>query len=584
MNYTLKECNTSKNFDLIRYSRPFNKKSSREITEIIGLDTETYDTGKPFLFCFSDGGSCGPEEIPLIFFSARYRNNHFGVYNLKFDSGSILHFLPVKKRAILRVTGKVKYKNYTIKYIPHKYLRITNGKDGVTIWNILQYFKMSLDSAAKKYLNKSKIELETKTFTIAYVSQNYEKIKSYCVQDSILVKQLYDYLLKGFSSINLIPSGLYSTAYLSFQYFKDNNKIVNVWRYWKNYNEVLRYAYESYAGGKFEIYARGRFNGIMYDINSAYPAEMSELLDVSFAKVKFIKGVDICADYGFLRVIINNKQGLSTPCPYVPKNLCIYPAGVYHATITLQEYLYLQEIKIKVKIIDGWYLYIEKKRRVYNKIVNTLYEKKTIYKEKDIRLSNTYKMILNSFYGKMIQKIETQEGTLKAGAGFNPIYASIITANVRIKLSKIYNEYPEHILAVHTDSIISTKPVDSRLLGNKIGEWQEVCQGDGLLIACGSYQIKDHVATRCFKVNPAFNWFDFLKSQGNNILVTLPQIVVKSWIQANIQNCDEDTNKFVNEFKEFNLNIDRKRLWFNKTNADKLLNTLETSSPHFVYN
>jgi hypothetical protein len=60
--------------------------------------------------------------------------------------------------------------------------------------------------------------------------------------------------------------------------------------------------------------------------------------------------------------------------------------------------------------------------------------------------------------------------------------------------------------------------------------------------------------------------------------------VVKSWIQANIQNCDEDTNKFVNEFKEFNLNIDRKRLWFNKTNADKLLNTLETSSPHFVYN
>ena len=92
---------------------------------------------------------------------------------------------------------------------------------------------MTLDSAAKKYLNKSKIDIETKTFSKRYVKNNFEKIKKYCIQDANLTLELANYLLDKLEEFGITASKVYSCASISFQYFCEQKAITTVWRYWK---------------------------------------------------------------------------------------------------------------------------------------------------------------------------------------------------------------------------------------------------------------------------------------------------------------------------------------------------------------
>ena len=572
------------NFDFakIKYAFPRLSDSNKYIDQVIGFDTETMPDGSPFMFCTSTGDTYILSDIPQCLFTRQYRNKHFAVYNLKFDSGSILYNLTLEELNELRETNKVRSGGFKYNYIPHKCLRISKGKNAVTFWNISQYFNMSLENAGSKYLHIHKKPMRTKRFTRTVIKKLYNKIRAYCIQDAVMTAKLYEYMLVGLLKMNVRPSSLYSTASLAFTYFKSKGCIYNVWNFWKYHRDILQYACESYAGGKFEIYKRGRFNGVLYDINSAYPYEMSKFWDVSKAVV--IKSSVFLKDstYGFIRVLIDNSKMYSLPCPYKSGVLSIYPAGRYYATITKEEYEYLQSIKIPVRVLSGVYLYIYNKVPAYHSIVNELYDRKTYYKHRDKRQYQLVKIILNGFYGKMAQLIQLPNGTVKAGLAWNPIYAAMITANTRIRLSKVYQENSKNVLAVHTDSVIMNRPLSGETLGDKLGQWQEVTQGEGVTVACGIYQIADKYALRGFNPVKETNLIKLLKRMKNRSKITVEHLDVKSWTSSVFRGKKELTNRFMVEQKIFDVNSERKRAWSTKTYGSKLLNSIETSSPFMV--
>lgn len=603
----------SSQFKRLVYNRPDHSAKGDEIEtmDILGIDSEALDNGEPFLYCISDGIPFPHEKdiIPLLF--KDYSEKHFCVYNLKYDSGAILYWLPDDRKEELWLSGKTylesehgvdivfknKYYNrqdefieyekavrgFMLEYIPHKNLRISKGSTEINFWDIAQYFRMSLDKASQTYLNDRKKDIETKTFTKSYVKENLRKIVKYCIHDAKLAEQLGRFLVDKLKQFGIRTTALYSNASLSYRYFCDRDSMTDSWRFWKHHKELLHYAIDSYEGGKFEITKRGSFTGgLQYDIISAYPYEISNLADVNLCKITKSKSYEKDAYYGFVRVRIYNKAGLSLPCGLIKNNVRVYPAGAFFCTITKQELDFLRKWNIDHEIISGYWLWIEKPRFIYRKTILELFDLKAKYKGKDVMLTNCAKTMANSIYGKFCQCIDQPDKSIKCGQAWHPIHASIITANTRCKVAEVQNQFGSDCIAVHTDSVLLLrKPKDKEIdLSGKLGSFDLQNEGDGVMIACGQYQIGDKCAFKGFEPENDDSWTDILSRSGRKESIDYNILHVESWVEAVAKGHYGKINLFQKNKKKIDFNADTKRIWLEKANAHQLLTEdLQNSIP-----
>lgn len=570
-------------FDKIKYTRYRQFVSKFHITELIGFDTEALSSGKPFLFCDSNGYSYSINYLFEDLFHTKEKRLDYATWNLRYDAGAILYKVPLKVKRALWKDNEAVYGEYRLEYIPHKLLRVKHGGMTRNFWDIAPFYKSSLDAAAKKYLKDSKHKIETKTFTRSYVTKHRETIRRYCIHDAKLTSRLGSYLLRYLEEFAVLPRTLYSTATISFQYFMEHCEYIHVWRFWKKYRDLLRFSCEAYFGGKFEVTARGRFKGYEYDISSAYGSEIAALKNLDYGRVSYSRKFEPRHDYGFLRVIIQNPRGLPIPCTYKRNNLNLYPAGKFETTITKAEYEYLKRHKIPCKILEGWWIKLDHVEYPYAKEVAKLYKIKERFKKTDPMKSQLAKTMINSFYGKFVQVIEENDGTLTAGIGWNPIYGAIITANMRIRLSELQIKLGRKCLGVHTDSILTTCEMPKGFCGNRLGDWTLKEKGKGIIIACGIFQIGSKVTTRGFRISREDDWFSLLKGANNRSTLDLEETKVLSWTGQIARGMDKDINLFTTQRKRLDLNCECKRIWGANTNAKELLTNLEYSAAPLAY-
>ena len=613
---------TTPDWERVVCKLPFSRSEQKSIDKIIGLDTETYITGVPFMFCTWD-----PErnhsyhftlqDLPDILFTEQYVNANFVLWNLKFDGGSILQFLTKNQMHILWELGEItipyKDSDLKLKYIPHKLLRITCGKNHVCFWDICQYYASSLEKAASTYLNEHKHDMRTKKFTPQYVEKHFNKIRDYCIQDSRLTALLGVYLVNKLKEVEIETPSLYSCASIAFKYFSDRSKIVPGARWIDTCPELLKMACDAYEGGKFEITARGHFgHGFEYDLSSAYPYEIANLVDLTNSRIMFSNRYQKFAVYGFIRCRIHNPKGLHLPCG-IMEDKRIYPAGTYYLTITKKEYEYITSIGVDVTILKAVWVFVERRQKLYYEEIMYLYRLKSESKGKDKMAYLLYKILQNSFYGKFCQVIEDNEKQLITGAGWNPIYAAEITANTRIKVARKQNELQENCLGVHTDSIITLCPIPAEQITGALGEYALEKEGEGLIVASGQYDMSGKSAFKGFE--PEETRCDSLKAcshkrnlacysicrshsyckdqhdvQWKNLLTKYKYrskfgakfIHVESWLESMAKGHFDMVNVFFPDKKQVDLNVDTKRLWAKKVRGIDLLSGLEYSKPRFV--
>lgn len=598
---------SSELFNRIKYH--FIKKGfpGVEIEELVGLDSETLISGAPFLFCTGDGRAIEPGNLLNTLFK-HYKNTHFALWNMKFDSGSILYDLPAGAiiyeedlKTIKRFTpGKYELwtsnkttwyylrdngvkTEITLEYIPHKFLKISLNKNTwVKFWDLCQFYASSLDNAAQKYLGEKKIKIGTKKFTLDYVEKHRAAIVKYCTRDAELTGKLGNFLLDKLGEFGLRVTALYSQASISFRFFQDNGEIIGIPRYYKNYPDFIRVVMDSYEGGKFEVTMRGYHPALYeYDLTSAYPREIADLVNINRADIMRSTVFQPDAIYSFMRCKVKIPESVSVPAGLMMNNTRVYAIGEYFVTLTKNEYLYYKEIGAEVTILDGWYLFIKNKEYPYRDNVMKLFRLKSEYKEKgDAALTLLCKVMMNGFYGKFCQLIENWKGDYQAGVGFNPVYAAVITANVRLKVCRLQNRYKEKCLAVHTDSVIMTEPLDPALVyKGALGEFEYVDgPAPGVLVACGCYQIGDAGAFKGFEPrrvkqyggNPDESavigerdetWFEILKRYKNKVEIPYKALRVESWVEATSKGHFDKINKFEIHPKNINLNADVKRQW-----------------------
>lgn len=618
-------------FKDIIYKEPKFFSFAKPLENIIGFDSEAYRSGHTFMFCTSLGDVIAPDLLFENLFSEKYFRANFVVWNLKYESGAILKLLPqpVIKHLQVHHKAKVVHKGikYTIKYIPHKCLSIRQRKfagSSVKFWDIAPFYgRCKLDTAAKTYLSESKNDIDPNLFTVPYVEEHFNTIAEYCVQDCKLTQKLATLWVDKFTETGIEVTNLFSEASISFDYVSSKTDIITPWEFWEHNNKLVQFAVESYEGGKFEITSRGKFHGYEYDISSAYPYEIANLIDIRGAEVSYSKKYNTEAFYGFLRVRIHHKDPkVHLPCGLYRK-LRLYPIGTYYLTITKQEYDYimmeLPRKSVTVEIIDAAWLSRRRLDTPYKSLFNELYDLKTEWKKKDRLRSNNYKIVMNGFYGKMAQCLfDKEDDVYRAGKGWNPIYASVITANTRIAVTRLQNLMKDNCYAVHTDSVICKNPIPQKFLGTGMGKFEFVEKGAGILVACGVYEINGINALKgfrektecthckatdvkstsrtekekifhCNKCDKDFSVYlwglkKLLVENPDQKKITINLLHVESWIQAMAQNHSPDNiNLFDYVPKTLKLNCDTKRLWPKDIDSTSLLTKLQSSHPLSVH-
>lgn len=564
-------------FDKIRYipSRFVSSKTTKRL-EVIGLDTESYTSGKPFLFCTSEGDSFTYAQVPKFFLSAKYRGKTFVVWNLLYDAGAILYHLPTEQLTQLAKHGKTSFNGFHYYYIPHKELRIGRGKNAIRIYDIAPFYASSLNAAATKYLNESKLPMETNRFEYEYVRLHFKQIKDYCIQDAKLTQKLADKLITLFNSWGLYPQRLYSTAYVSYRHFSQVCYYPTVIKFWNKTPELLRFACEAYVGGKFECYQKGVGYFYEYDINSAYPYEIANLLDLRYASAYKSTKLESDMDYAFLRCNIECLHDIKHPIAVKEGVVNTFPVGTFARTITKEEYEYLQSFpNIKVRVKEVWGLRFYKRSYPFRKEIERLYQLKEQFRDESKSLEFlTTKILLNSLYGKFLQLVKKGDN-LVANRCWNPIYGAIITANVRLRVSQVVQEYPA-VIAVHTDSIISLKALNFDH-SRELGEWRLEKEGKGVILGTGIYQIGDKVKFRGF--DSKVDFFTLLNTDQQ--IIPIEYIHPYTWKQAIAFGWGHEAINFFTPIdKQLNINFDHKRIWERQWNSGKdVLNSWLVSIP-----
>lgn len=573
---SIKPTNTA---DII-YHPPRTKYAKLPTSSIdpIGIDTEADITGRCFMICTSQGDVWTPDQLLTGLFDRQHRDRAYVAYNLKYDMGAILQVLPRDKLQELRTTNKCTHNDYRYKVIANKLLSISRGHTYINIYDMLTYYGMSLDNASAKYLGEHKTDIETKEFDYPYINDNWDNIAAYCVQDAILVQRLASRLIKQLNSWGMHVRKLYSTAHVSYAWFSAKCGHPSVGWIWRMQRTVLDYAMASYAGGKFEVTQKGPGYYYEYDIASAYPSTIRNLIDLDNARIVWDNKYRKSAVYGFLDCKLYIPPDLPSPIAIKRGYLNTYPVGEIRKIINKIEYDYLIANGADISIVSACWIHVDNKHYLYRDEIDRLYALKSELKHTDDPLAyHTVKIILNSLYGKFVQLIETPYGW-RAGNSWNPIFASHVTAETRVRISALQLRH-ESVVAVHTDSIISTAelPYGST---TELGALSYETQGAGLIAGCGVYQIGDKSALR--GVPSKVPLLELCQQSGETLQI--PSKRPYTWRQILSMGHDEaEINRFVDAIKSMRPDSDRKRLWLDDaTTWQQLLDRQITSVP-YVY-
>jgi len=604
-------------FDRLEERKPVMLKNELKKLPVFGFDTETVD-GKAVLLACSSGQTIFPEsfdDIAGFLTQRKFCKSLNFFWNIDFDFFAIIKHLPPELLEILYECKGVIYSGYFIRWIPRKFFSIQKfgNKWIAKFYDLWQFYRSSLNEAAKKYLNDAKLEIDVaKIGEYMKTALGRSKLIAYCVKDAQLTQKLGELLQSKLNGLGIDFSKPFSCGSISQRYFFRDRQTFGFKK-----TEWNLYALYCYYGGRFEVIRRGYFRKVyQYDINSAYPYFISRLTDPTRGEWVKRKDVDFNnADYGFARIVIRNYHDCTvSPIPFRADNMVIYPN--FDET-ELEYYLSYPELQLAEKmgleydVIDSWVFYGSGERPF--EFINELYEaRKKAKKENDRAMELVLKIVMNSLYGKFAEKQPKIRAYLKPcgeskeivigdqkfyvaesnqpGLLFCPVLAAYITSQTRAMLLETCLKNDTVMFA--TDSILTTKPIDSGFVGEKLGQWKLEMAGEAIVLMSGVYTIRNEEQTktrfRGFPMKESFDFFELLKAnkESDKIAVEFEKAVKLGEVIAfhNIYQID-DLNVFTDEIKELSCYSDEKRDWLSQplTFGDLLENQFD-SVPRTVAN
>lgn len=549
---------------------------------VYGFDTETLDGYCKLIACDNGDYRLDSDIDGILKFltQKKYRVSSNFFFNLNYDVNAILKFLDRKRLEELRADLQTYYQEYKIFYIPRKMFRITKNKRVYAYFDIAQFFSGSLESSGKKYLGLEKyqddygdIDGETLGTSSEYWNKNLEKIIRYCINDCKITQGLGSLLAQTLNqAIGLKPNKYTSKASITKEYIQKSVDIPCILNVPKS---ALRYAFNSYSGGRFEVIKKG-YTGLcsLYDINSAYPYHIQNLPDITLGEWRRVRSLHEEAELGFYLVRLRTKYQKITPIPFsLGTGAISYPvfnSGLY---ITKDELL-AYDSAIDYEIISGWEFYPDKLEYPFREYIEKVYAHKN-KADKDSYEYSLFKILMNSLYGCFYEKfVDTDaqgDTVVLTGKLFNPVYATMITALTRIQLY----EYSKHnfadVVGYATDSVLFQGDPELST-SDKLGEWSKEAYGKTTILRSGVYKIDNKLKNRGIKKAHSLKTpygkfpdvFNYIQSRPFEteypIIMTRPLTFIEVLLK-NKQFDLPDINSFTELEYVIDINKDHKRRW-----------------------
>jgi hypothetical protein len=255
----------------------------------------------------------------------------------------------------------------------------------------------------------------------------------------------------------------------------------------------------AFFGGRFELFQAGRTVGPVYavDIGSAYPHALRMVPDLSPDKGKWVHVVnpERIERFGFYRIRYlspNPTMAETRPMP-LPwrdhRGMITFPASVlgWYASPEAR----MLHGTNGAEIIEGWFWETHGEPEFPWKFLEEMYERRMRIGKKNL-MSMPFKLGPNSIYGKLAQTVGyNKEKLLPPRSHALPI-AAWVTSMCRAMLFSAMRRNPDKIIAVETDSIITTAHPDTLgiKIGDQLGEWDVTEYDEIVYVQSGMYHVK----------------------------------------------------------------------------------------------
>jgi DNA polymerase elongation subunit (family B) len=581
---------------------------------VTGFDSETHK-GQAVLLATPRVYSLFPKTFEqCVTFLASIGDPELICWNADYDVGAILKFLPPALLERLYQLGRWQWETrlpgwssagkISLHFVPRKFLRVHVGRQRFTVYDLAQFYNMSLNRAAKDFLGEEKsdpgVAWDELKNALAHDPVKRKRIVDYCMRDALLVERLAALTNEKFSKIGVPFENPVSYASLSYRVFKSNLDFEIP----REVNEVGR---ESFRGGMIECLRAGMFSRAWYiDLRSAYPSSICQLQDPPNLWVPIEGGrVRKDAAYASIECTVHvpatwHKGWL----PYVPvrDGLLFYPVGRWRTWLDLYTYRQVHKRGMVECVHGGVQGLGYSARRPFRREIERLFKERS----EDAQKKWAVKIILNSLYGKFAETIGYKlpacdwsdlEDLSKLNLAFearerftnhtNFFMAGEVTSRTRWRL--IEDLKPADVISYATDGVFLKRLPVGLDFGDRLGQWSPAEEvRDLVVVGSGIYCYKTFdpkvnawvPQTRFRGFASGLDLYTLLDRNSHNVGIELQRnqklgstIVTGRWDMFNVIHKEQ---------RVLNVNFDRKRKWETAWKARDLLRRSFESAPWYL--
>lgn len=393
---------------------------------------------------------------------------HVG-FALSYDVNMILRDVGREKLEQLYQSNYCKWQGYRLFYYPNKWFQVVKGEVRCKLFDVFSFFQSSFVTACEKFLGKDDPELirirEGKQARSSFAFDELESfIVPYWEAELRLLLRLMNALRTDFRTAGLRVGSWHGPGAVAnsvFTQFKVHNAKADT------PEEVNRASQFAYAGGRFEQFYAGHYQDRVweYDINSAYPSAVTGLPNLARGRWERVEDFDPTV-FGTWYVEHSETVGSSIHRP-MPLFFRDAKGNVSFPGLVAGWYWTPEAALTPESVRYGW-VFREEGSKPFT-FVGDMYRTRAKWKREGNSAERALKLALNSLYGKMAQRVGAKDGAPK---WHQLEWAGFITSHCRAKLYNAILQAPDAIIAVETDALFSTQPLDLPI-GEKLGEWSE---------------------------------------------------------------------------------------------------------------
>jgi hypothetical protein len=381
----------------------------------------------------------------------------------------------------------VKYGGYRIVWFRRKYLMLkeTHGKRrSAILYDVHSFFQCSFVNACKQYLGDDetlqemhRMKLKRDGFTL-----DDDSVIPYWQSELEYLIKLMDKLRELLAEVGIKPRGWYGPGAVASALL--NLHSMSFYYQRELPADIVDIGERAYYGGRFEQFKVGKLERVYeYDIRSAYPKAITMLPDFSSTSWTYYDGnvPQRINPYGLYCVSwdIPFTPFAIGPLPWRSANGRIFFPLCGHRSwywgIEIEKTLVENFPPNQYTIHEAWLPAFANTLPCFS-WVQAMYDDRARMKAEGNPAQMALKLGLNSLYGKLAQSTgaRLKDDVWEKPKWHHILWGGWITAYTRARIYGVVSHQLASVVAIETDAVFVTKPIQGISVSEKLGEWEQV--------------------------------------------------------------------------------------------------------------